>query len=92
MITLNRIENKGRGLVAVFDADYGIEQFCLNEESLLSRIVNIEAGKGHPSRDTSVERAALAELHRVKASTSINERIAERTETDQTCQGANSPS
>lgn len=38
--------------------------FCLDEESLQTRIANIEAGHVNPDRDTSVERAALTELRR----------------------------
>lgn len=70
MIEFLRIEDRGLGLVAVFDYGYhqfGINQygkpheydtFCLNEESLRLRIANL----ARDGRDTSVERIALTEL------------------------------
>lgn len=70
MIEFLRIEDRGRGLVAVFDCGYHqfdinqygrpheYDTFCLNEESLRLRIADLE----RDGRDTSVERVALAEL------------------------------
>lgn len=73
MLTFLQIETRGGNLVAVFehryrnfvptDAGHGYYDdgtFCLNEESLRQRILNVE-GDG---RDASVERAAWAELRR----------------------------
>lgn len=75
MIEFLRIENRGLGLVAVFDRGYQTPwhehdlngriwthyddgTFCLNKQSLRTRIANIQKD----NRDASVELAALAEL------------------------------
>lgn len=74
MLTFLRIETRGGNLVAVFDRGQGFiptdaghgyyddGTFCLNEQSLRTRIANIGAGRANPNCDTSVERAALIEL------------------------------
>jgi hypothetical protein len=69
MTTFLRIEERGGSLVAVFDGGYRVHDFdhgtfCLDESNLRTRIANIEAGKAHPNRDASVERAALVEMVR----------------------------
>lgn len=71
MIEFLRIEDRGLGLVAVFDRGYAgfmftdagyryhsDRTFCLNEENLRLRITNLE----RDGLDASVERVALAEL------------------------------
>lgn len=77
MIEFLRVEQRAGNPVAVFDRGYRQWEpteaggsryddgtFCLNVQSLRIRIANIEAGLAHPSRDASVEYAALAELLR----------------------------
>lgn len=59
-----RIENRG-GLVVIMGDPMMIgenAECALNKASLLERIKNIEAGLGHPNKDTTEERQALAAL------------------------------
>lgn len=86
MLTFLRIEPRGGNLVAVFDRGYSEWEptgyggsryddgtFCLNEESLRIRIANIKAGLSGPTRNVSVECAALAELLKQKGTSDGNE-------------------
>jgi hypothetical protein len=59
MLTIRAIEDRGMGLVAVFD-DSLEGRFALNEENLKTRITNLNS----IGLDTSVENAALAEMVR----------------------------
>jgi hypothetical protein len=68
MIKFLRTEERAGNPIAVFDRGYEVYDpydgrddgtFCLDEESLRSRIDNIKTGLNGPSRDASVEHEAL---------------------------------